>query len=282
MLDQPRRVLPAAFVARARDFYRGDLDPVPTRPAATVALLRDAPDGLQVYLLRRASSMAFAAGMYVFPGGTVDPRDAEHTVRWGGPPPEAWARAFTAAEGEARALVCAAVRETFEESGVLLAGPSEQEVAGDTTGEGWESDRRGLVDRTLPFAELLLRRGLVLRTDLLRPWAHWITPEFEARRYDTRFFVAAVPAGQRARDVSTEADKVSWTTPQGALDRYARAEMAMLPPTAVTLAELARFRTVDEVLTHAPQQALSPRMPKAVLDGDEVHLLLPGEPGYPR
>jgi 8-oxo-dGTP pyrophosphatase MutT (NUDIX family) len=281
MSGYPSRVLPPAFVARALEFARGDREVVSTRPAATVVLLRDARDGLQAYLLRRASSMAFAAGMHVFPGGSVDPRDAERTVTWAGPSPAAWARAFTASEADARSLVCAAVRETFEESGVLLAGPSGHRVVDDTTGESWEGDRHRLIDRSLSFAEMLERRGLVLRADLLCPWGHWITPEFEARRYDTRFFVAAVPAGQRARDVSTEADQVRWVRPQDALDEHRRGRLAMLPPTVVTLSELEGFATVADVLKEAWSRDVSPRMPKAVIEGDEVHLLLPGEPGYP-
>ena len=103
----------------------------------------------------------------------------------------------------------------------------------------WEADRAALLARTLSLAGLLRRRGLVLRSDLLRPWARWITPVTEARRYDTRFFAAALPGGQRARDVSGEADETAWLEPAAALEAASRRrEISLFPPTAVTLGEL--------------------------------------------
>jgi 8-oxo-dGTP pyrophosphatase MutT (NUDIX family) len=194
--------------------------------------------GLQVYMLRRQSSMAFAPGAFVFPGGSVDARDAEIEVGWAGPDAQEWGRMIDAPADLARALVCAAVRETFEECGVLLAGPTEDTVVADTRGEDWEADRAALLARSVSLAGLLRRRGLVLRSDLLRPWARWITPVTEERRYDTRFFAAALPAGQRARDVSGEADDAAWLEPAAALTAARRKEIVLLPPTAVTLGEL--------------------------------------------
>ncbi len=118
----------------------------------------------------------------------------------------------------AAGLVCAAVRETFEESGVLLAGPSPTEVVADTTGDDWEADRRALEAKELSFTSFLERRGLVLRSDLLGAWAAWCTPEFEPRRFRTWFFVAALPPGQRTRDVSSESSSVTWMSALGACD----------------------------------------------------------------
>src|SRR3712207_1025421 len=205
------RALPADLVARAREFEERGAQPAPTRDAATVVLLRDAPEfGVEVYLLRRVTSMSFAAGMHVFPGGSVDPRDADAEIAWAGPTAAEWSDRLGADEPLARALVCAAVRETFEESGVLLAGPSSDEVLADVSGEDWEADRQALLDRSLAFSAMLQRRGLVLRADLFRPWNHWITPEVEPKRFDTRFFVAALPQGQTPRDVGGEADEVHW------------------------------------------------------------------------
>ena len=122
----------------------------------------------------------------------------------------------------------------------------------DTTGDDWEADRAALVDRTLAFTDFLDRRGLVLRTDLLRAWAHWITPEFEPRRYDTRFFLAVMPAGQLTRDVVGEADKVAWMRPHEACAGVDDGSMAMLPPTYVTVQELTAYST-------APTQRWRPR-----------------------
>ena len=190
--------------------------------------------------------MAFAPGMYVFPGGGLDPRDGE--VPWAGPAPSSWAEAMVAGEAEAVGLLCAAARELFEESGVLLAGPDESTVVGDLSDASWEQDRQGLLNRTLAFSELLRRRRLVLRSDLLRPWAHWCTPLFEPRRYDTWFFVADLPRGQHARHVEGEADHAEWWSARSAVMAAAKDEMALMPPTQVTLEEVARYPDVESVL----------------------------------
>lgn len=263
---------------RARDILAGRAEPVPARDAATVVLLRETPPlGVEVYLLRRTASMAFAAGACVFPGGSVDPRDADHALAWAGPPPAEWARVFRTAEGTARGLVCAAVRETFEESGVLLAGPSEREVVADTTGDDWEADRLALIDRSLSFADFLARRSLVLRADLLRPWGHWITPEAEPRRFDTRFFVAALPQGQRTRDVGGEADQVIWVRPADALDRAGQGLIRLMPPTYRTIREISLHPTVADVL--ATEREIVSYMPDiAEVDG-EMRIVLDDDYG---
>jgi 8-oxo-dGTP pyrophosphatase MutT (NUDIX family) len=274
--------LPAEFVERARALASGELTAAQPRAAATVVLLRDGADGIEAYLLRRRRTMAFAAGATVFPGGGVDPRDEELSdAAWSGPAPSQWAGILSADERLARALVCAAVRETFEESGVLLAGRGAGEVVDDTRGDDWEADRLALIDRSLAFAQLLERRGLVLRADLLRPWAHWITPEIEPRRYDTRFFVAALPTGQRTRDVGGEADRVAWMRPTDALDAFASGEIGLLPPTAFTLGELAAYSTVGDVLAAGTERDVRPVLPKVVLvDDEEARFLLPHDEGY--
>ena len=216
-------------------------------------------------MLRREPSMAFAPGAMVFPGGSVDGRDADEEVAWAGPDAAAWGEILAAPPELARALVCAAVRETFEESGVLLAGESADSVVADTTSEDWERDRNALLDRSLSLAELLAARRLVLRSDLLRPWARWITPVVEPRRYDARFFAAALPAGQRTRDVSTEAAAVTWIEPAAAIEAGKRAEIQLWPPTAVTLAELAACGDLGTALTgprevaHADPRGAGPR-----------------------
>ncbi|MFI7533771.1 NUDIX hydrolase [Streptosporangium sp. NPDC049376] len=263
---------------RARDILAGRAEPVPARDAATVVLLREDPrQGVEVYLLRRTASMAFAAGACVFPGGSVDPRDADQALAWAGPPPAEWARAFRTSEGTARGLVCAAVRETFEESGVLLAGPSAREVVADTTGDDWEADRLALIDRSLSFTDFLARRSLVLRADLLRPWGHWITPVAEPRRFDTRFFVAALPPGQRTRDVGGEADKVIWVRPADALDQARRGLIRLMPPTYRTLREVSAHPAVVGVL--AAEREIVSYMPGiAEVDG-EMRIVLDDDYG---
>lgn len=264
--------VPPSLLERARAFLAGPGEPAPARHAATVVLLRDAPGGPEVYLLRRVATMAFAPGMHVFPGGSVDPRDGEQETAWAGPGPAEWAADLRCDEPLARALVCAAVRETFEESGVLLAGPAPDRVVADTTGADWERDRAALLDRSRSMAGMLAGRGLVLRSDLVRAWAHWITPEFEPRRFDTRFFVAALPAGQVARDVSGEADRAEWVAVREAVAAHEAGSMAMLPPTIEALREISAYDEVAAVL--ATTRELRPKLPRLVEQDGVPRLVL--------
>lgn len=263
----------------ARAILSGDRDPVPPRDAATVMLVRSSAAGLEVYMLRRKASMAFAPGAYVFPGGSVDARDADEEVAWTGPDAAEWGRAFDAPPALARALVCAAVRETFEEAGVLLAGESADSVVADTTSDEWEADRQALLHRSVSLAELLRRRGLVLRADLLRPWSRWITPVVEPRRFDTRFFAAELPAGQRTRDVGGEASEVAWVAPEKAFKAGERGEIRLFPPTAVTLSELAACGDLETVLT-GPRQ-VAPIIPEVQVREGAVWLTVPGHSDFP-
>ncbi|MFJ2743584.1 NUDIX hydrolase [Streptomyces sp. NPDC087440] len=273
---------PPEWPDRIRALASGELVPATPKRAATVLLLSDGTtsdqDGLSVHMLRRRASMAFAGGAYAYPGGGVDPRDDDSLVRWAGPGLPEWAERLGLGDdlGAAQAVVCAAVRETFEEAGVLLAGPTEDTVVGDTTGADWEADRQALVARELGFAAFLDRRGLVLRSDLLGAWARWITPEFEPRRYDTWFFVAALPAGQRTRNASTEADRTVWISPAQAAAGYDRGELLMMPPTISTLRRLQPYRTAAEVLAGAPAQDMTPVLARARLVGGELELSWPG------
>ena len=213
----------------------------PAREAATVLLVRDGERGVEVFMLRRHLSMAFAGGMYAFPGGGVDARDAAADVPWAGPDAAQWAAWLHTTPGRARAFVCAAVRETFEECGVLLAAPAGgADLLPDVDDERWEVERRRLVARETAMSEVLRERDLVLRSDLLRPWAHWTTPAHEPRRFDTRFLIALLPPGQSARHVDGgESAESGWWPAADVLDRHTRGEAAMLPPTLVSLEEAA-------------------------------------------
>lgn len=267
---------PAEWPERIRALAEGRLTPVEPRRAATVMLLRDTDTGPAVHMLRRRASMAFAGGAYAYPGGGVDPRDDDLHVRWAGPTRAWWADRLGVDETAAQAIVCAAVRETYEEAGVLLAGPTPDSVVGDTTGPDWEADRAALVARDLSFAEFLDRRGLVLRSDLLGAWARWITPEFETRRYDTWFFVAVLPEGQRTRNASTEADRTVWITPGEAAAGYDKGDLTMMPPTIATLRGLIPYGSAAEALSAAPDRDLTPVLARARLEADEVVLTWPG------
>jgi 8-oxo-dGTP pyrophosphatase MutT (NUDIX family) len=275
----PARPRDAATVMLLRPVLRDDLErDAAGRATAAPPVPSPGDSGLEVYMLRRKSSMTFAPGAFVFPGGSVDARDADEQVAWAGPDPGVWGQIFDAPPELACALVCAAVRETFEESGVLLAGPSAGAVVADTTGPDWEADRQSLLDRSLSLAEMLARRGLVLRSDLLRPWSRWITPVIEERRFDARFFAAALPPQQRTRDVGGEAAEVAWMGPGDAIAMGRRKEIVLWPPTAVTLAELAACPDVAAALT--PRQ-VRPVLPEASVAEGAVWLTLPAELEYP-
>jgi 8-oxo-dGTP pyrophosphatase MutT (NUDIX family) len=274
-----RLPLPEALVAQARSYAEGGATPAEPRDAATVVLLRPGPGGSEVYLLRRQTSMAFAGGMCVFPGGGVDPRDFDDELvdrgLWAGPPPAEWATRLGCDEAKARALVCAAVRETFEESGVLLAGADADEVVADTTGDDWEADRVALESREVSLTEFLENRSLVLRTDLLGAWAGWLTPVFEPRRYRTWFFVARLPEGQVTRDVSTESSSVTWTGALDAVEQVEQQQILMLPPTWLTCLEVGQYADPDAVLDEAHGRRVDMFMPEVVADGDDFILSTP-------
>ena len=272
-----RLPLPPKLAEKAREYAAGERTPVEPKDAATVILLRPGTDDPLVYLLRRQTSMAFAGGMCVFPGGGVDSRDfdPETAEAWAGPSPEQWAERLGTDAALARALICAAVRETFEESGVLLAGPSPDQVVADTTAEDWEADRVALETRQLSMTDFLRRRGLVLRTDLLGVFAAWTTPVFEPRRFRTWFFVAEVPEGQRTRDVSTESDEVLWLPVSDALTRVEGGEIMMMPPTYFTCLEVAEYPTPGALLSDLAGRRVEMFTPEVIDTDGEVTLSSP-------
>ena len=267
--------LPDRLVDVAREFEDGRQTPVEPRNAATVILMRPSADGPEVYYMRRQVSMDFAGGMCVFPGGGVDPRDFDTTVAWAGPSPSAWAARLGCDEETARALVCAAVRETYEESGVLLAGTSDTSVVADTTADDWEADRVALESRDLSMTDFLNNRGLVLRTDLLGVWDAWLTPIFEPKRYRTWFFVASLPTGQVTRDVSSESSSVTWLPARIAAEQADAGDLALMPPTYLTSLEVGTHATPEEVLEVAASRSVSMFTPAVEPLGDAWTLSMP-------
>lgn len=241
-------------------------------------LVRDNPrprpdrSPLQVFLQRRSAGMAFAGGMTVFPGGSVDPTDRQEATRWTGPAPSWWGERLGCDADLAGALVHAAVRETFEECGVLLAGPS---VPG-----GLAQQRADLVAHRSTLADVLGDAGLELRSDLLRPWARWITPLTSPRRYDTAFFVAPVPADQDADAHTTEAVEATWWHPAEALEHWERGDLQLMAPTSRTLQEIAEHADTAAVLAAADDRVIRPIVPRVRRDGDHVVVVLPDDPDF--
>lgn len=250
----PQVPLPAPeLVERARAFRVAGVAPVPAKPSATVLLLREDPAGVEVFMLRRRPTMAFAGGMYVFPGGVSDRSDGY-------------------CRGVDDPLVVTAIRETFEESGLLLAsGTMADPVA-------LEADRIALLEHRASLDDVLERHGLAARPDLLRPWSRWVTPEFEPRRYDTRFLVAVAPAGQDARDTGGESDAAQWVAPSVALAAAERGEWFLMPPTEVTLRELSSFRRVADVFEAAARRGVRPLEASIDLDADPPSFVFRSSP----
>jgi 8-oxo-dGTP pyrophosphatase MutT (NUDIX family) len=237
---------------------------VPVRDAATVVLLRDGADGIEAWLLTRVSQMVFAAGMSVFPGGRVDGDDAALPLTGGGT--ELLAARSGCADVTARALIGAAVRETFEETGVLLTVPVAD--LGDA--------RADVEAGRLSFGELLRGHGLSVDSDAVRPWSRWVTPMGEVRRYDTRFFVAALPDSAEAQDVTNESSEASWVPVGVAVEQAQRGERKLLPPTMMTLASLLPFGTVAEVLDASDARSLDAVRPEIKIGVDgAVSVALP-------
>lgn len=247
------------------------MDPV-ARPrlAATVVMVRDGAGGVEAYLQRRPRTMGFAGGLWVFPGGRIDAADADPAVDsiWDGPPPTAWAGRMGVSVERARGFVVAACRETFEEAGVLLADRPPDALA-------LEAGRRQLLGGQRGFAAMLGRLGVCLDTSCLRYWAWWITPEGEPRRYDTRFFVAALPPGAVASaEGLAEVEQERWLAPGTAA---ADQSLPMLPPTRFTLRDLAGFGTVEQLLEAGHDRAVERVLPR--LEGRV--LIMPWNERYP-
>jgi 8-oxo-dGTP pyrophosphatase MutT (NUDIX family) len=237
--------------------------PPRARDASTVCLLRDTDAGPEVFLMRRTTSMAFAAGMHVYPGGALEESDA--TVPLAGRTDlEALGRRI--ASDDPGALLAAAARETFEECGVLLALDRDgRPPAADLVPESVRDD---VAEGRRDFAEVLHERGLVVDDAALVAFAHWVTPEVEDRRFDTRFFAAALPEGQSTAHLGGEADRVAWWRPADALAEAAAGRMAMLPPTTATLAVLAGRASAADALAAVAGLAVAPLMPHPFPGGD--------------
>ena len=235
----------------------------PIRDAATVVLLRDGADGIEAWLLTRVNAMVFAAGMSVFPGGRVDPADASVPVAGADLP--GLAERFGCDLATAHGLIGAAVRETFEETGVLLSLPFADLSAA----------RADVELGRVGFGDLLRANDVAVDGAALHPWARWVTPANEVRRYDTRFFVAALPETAVAQDVTTESSEASWVPVGRAIEQAQRGERGLMPPTLVTLSSLLAFGSVAEVTAAAETRDLAPVRPQVRIDGQSVAVELP-------
>jgi len=256
------------------------------RDAATVMLLRDGDAGLEVFMMRRTLNAAFVGGFYVFPGGAVDDADRSAEV-------EAVSLGLTDAEASERlgvvrgglAYWVAAIRECFEEAGVLLALDGDGAVVrfdDPAVERRFAGHRRAVHGGDQRLVELCRDEGLRLATGEIAYVSHWITPEGEPRRFDTRFFVARAPEAQDPLHDDQETIASLWVRPADALDRCRAGELAMIPPTIRNLEFLVPFAHADEAMAAAQTVRHPPAIqPRLVLaDGKVVGVVLPGEPGF--
>ncbi|MEK7701466.1 MAG: NUDIX domain-containing protein [candidate division NC10 bacterium] len=253
-------------------------------PAATLVLLRDRPVGpFEVLLIRRHAASKFAAGDFVFPGGKIEADDNPDDAA-------AWCRDLDPAEA-ARVLGLAdapqaalgswigAIRETFEEAGVLLAygpdgGPAR---VGDAR---FAAYRRACHADNRAFWDMIRGEGFMLATDHLVYFAHWITPEVNPLRFDTRFFAAEMPSAQAAAADEREITEVRWLTVREAFDATARGELPLRPPTMKNLALFDGAVTAAEALGRLRGRRVQTIMPRVIGEGASRRVLMPGDPGY--
>lgn len=249
----------------------------PPRPAATVVVARPAAgaDAFEVFLVKRHGRAGFLAGAHVFPGGRVDEEDRALAERL---PPEIAVRARSLiddgqAPAEALAFAVAAVRETVEECGLLLA----RDEAGAPVSARVAEEVFAALHEGASFAAEIKRRRLVLDLERLSLLAWWITPEAEPKRFDTRFFLAEAPPAQRARADRKETTEGEWLSPRAALRAYAEGRIRLAPPTLATLEDLADDGDLDTARAKVPRP-LRPICPKLIDEGDGLVLALPGDP----
>lgn len=251
--------------------------PASPRPAATIVLLRDAPGGLEVLLMKRNRSAGFVPGAYVFPGGRVDGADADADVvaRLDGlSTADAASRlALPDADPPAIAYYLAALREAFEETGILVAtGPDGSAPATAAQDGGVDRVRDALMKDEITFAGALQRLEARVPGDAVEYIAHWITPEAEPRRYDTRFFAARVAEGATPIVDPREMSDAVWVTPGSALDRCERGTLPMVFPTIRTLEQLAAYGTVDGALDGFGASVVRTILPRLVVTPTGVGL----------
>ena len=262
--------------------------PVPARDAATIMLVRDAAESFEVCMLRRHLNSDFVGGAFVFPGGKVDEADRSElakTVCAGRT--DAQASELLDVVSGGLAFFVAALRECFEEAGILFAYP-----AGSTGGDLYQPRdaaatsrlsgfRKDVNAKRVSFLEACRRSDVSLAVDRVNYFSHWITPEMAPKRFDTRFFVAHLPPGQTAIHDDFETVETVWISPAEALARGEAGEFDIIFPTMRNLKAISRFKTTTELLEAAAAAESVPAvLPRVVSDGNGVRIVLPGDPGY--
>ena len=252
----------------------GDTPGKPIQDASTVIVLRETDGGLETFLLCRHHQSGFMGGAHVFPGGKVDPSDAEPSwrARVGQPTEEVTARLGEEDTEVGLGLLVAAVRETFEEAGVLLASTAaDVDLAG----------ARERLHEGASFSELASDIEMKIDSMALTPYARWVTPKMESRRFDTRFYIAMLPEDQTASHDGTETTSATWLRPAGAIEDMHAGRIKLAPPTVRTLDWLAQFDDAKSVIADALSRKPPLVRPRLVTSDDGWFLALPGDPEHP-
>ena len=246
------------------------------RPASTILLLRDGSAGIEIFMMVRHYQIEFASGALVFPGGSVDAGDQDIVAT-----PALYASG-AGQDPASLTFFIAAIRETFEESGVLLARPrgSDDLVSATRAVEIGAAHRAALCESKISFAQILADHDLVLALDLLVPYAHWITPEKMPKRFDTWFFLAAAPPAQVGMHDGKESTDSIWISARDALDGGDSGRFKLPFPTTRNLIKLAKQPDVATALADARAGKVVTVMPIVTKDGDKRQLRIPAEAGY--
>ncbi len=248
-----------------------EIPTAPPRDAATVVILRDGAHGLEVFLVKRHGLSDVLGGAYVFPGGKLDAADCAPDTHRHLDQDRAQLHAALGEPGTApelaSGLFVAALRETYEEAGVLFA-------------HGADAHTGAAAD----FHARVLSGSMRLQTQAVHPWSRWITPRMPSvtnKRFDTRFFIAVLPPGQKAAHDNVEATESAWLRPRAALEQYWAREIELAPPQIMSLAHLARYSTAAEAMAQARSQLPPLIMPEAFQENDERIICYPGHPRHP-
>ena len=257
--------------------------------SATVILAKDSSQGqFRILLMRRHRNQDFMGGAFVFPGGRLDEADCD-------PELIGYTRGFTAAdakrglqepdlpEAKALGLFFAALRETFEEAGVLLACDASGQLIDLADGEKagrFAAYRLRLHENNLSLRELAETEHLEFALDLLAPYSHWITPEIESKRFSTRFFLARQPAEQLPFHDTIEMTKSQWMRPSEALEQQKAGRILLMPPTLKTIEELNEYDSADDLFRAARSRRIHTTLPEAFMTEDGFGVRLPHDPEY--
>jgi 8-oxo-dGTP pyrophosphatase MutT (NUDIX family) len=255
------------------------------RKASTVILLNDS---FEVLLMQRSTHDSFMAKASVYPGGALDESDGDEALLrfcrvFNGKKAKALLKNPDMDEKTAFSLFFAAIRELFEESSILLAEYTTGEplhLSVEPVSSRFKEYRKAIYNKELSLARLAELEGLVYTPEKLTVFAHWITPTFQKKRFDTWFFLTPLSHGQNAMHDNNELTSAEWMKPQKALEMNDNREILLMPPTIMTLRELSSFNSIDELLIHAAAKNIPAILPEAFAEGNTAGVILPINPAY--